>query len=193
MKRRWTRLHDTQSMLLGLMKYKSMNRMVGQSRRHWMLEEEEIAYPANQSEITCRRDLATCLSVQANVTVPGVDEDNQDYYLSVNSETYDIISWSAGEIVARLAGQCRIVLLTLNMHSDEVFEITRNDETEACREAYLTQPSLDKPRIARLGPSGQLTMDFWRGRREITGKFSNSRFRAEIEASVSPNASSSSP
>jgi peptidoglycan hydrolase-like protein with peptidoglycan-binding domain len=166
MKRRWTRFHDNEVHALGpdeILIYASDG--WASVKGTWMLEGEEIAYPINQSEITCRRDLATCLSIQANVIVPGVDKDNQDYYLSVNSETYDIISWTTGEIVARLADQCRIVLLTLNMHSNEVFEITSNGETEACREAYLSPPSLDKPRIARLGPSGQLlarkTGDHW--------------------------------
>jgi hypothetical protein len=72
MKRRWTRFHDNEVYALGpdeIQIYASDGWASVEGT--WMLEGEETAYPINQSEITCRRDLATCLSVQANVIVPG--------------------------------------------------------------------------------------------------------------------------
>jgi len=150
----------------------------------WIFEGGRIAYPINKSKIVCRRAQKECHVIQAEVTVPDIKSKDVSYGLFLNVNTYKIISWSRDEIVARVSGNCRTALLTLNLNSHEVFETTRNNETKRCLEDFLTLPRLDKPRIARLVPGFKTTYGFWQERKKLTEKFYSRLYSKEIKALI---------
>jgi peptidoglycan hydrolase-like protein with peptidoglycan-binding domain len=186
--RRLTRFHDTPIYPVGgslgelkILVFEGYASVKGT----WILENEQIAYPVNEAKITCVHSQRECQLIQASVVVPSLDEDSKNYMLELNSQTYTIVSWGADEIVARGGGKCRTTLLTLNMNSNEVYEVTRNNETKECREEeFFSLPRLDKPRIARLVPGWKVTRDFWEKRRDVVGKYANPRVRQEVEATM---------
>ena len=150
----------------------------------WIIEDDKIADPINTAEITCDRVAKECVSTQASVVVPQIEKDDDSYYLNLTSQSYQILSWGTDEIVARDSGKCRVTILTLNLNSNEVFETTRNNETEACLESPISLPSLDKPRISRLIPGFETTYKFWQTRQKIVSKFINPRIRDRVKSSL---------
>lgn len=183
LQRRWTRSRDTPVYASGFGKIKITGFDGWVSvKGTWILEGEQIAYPINTAEITCERDRRECRLIQADLVVPNLDDSGDSYMLSVNSDSYSIISWEPDEIVARDSGECRITLLTLNLNSNEVYEVTRNNESQKCLQAYLSLPKLDKPRVARLVPGWKTTYEFWQKRREIVSKYNNPRVIQEMES-----------
>lgn len=113
--------------------------------------------------------------------MPGLAKMADAYHLSLDMHTYDIISWTADEVVARSQAVCRTTLLTLNVASGEVYQITRNNETERCREEAMSLPALDKPRISRLVDSFDTTRAFWEEREQETNEYKNSEFVARMK------------
>lgn len=185
--RRWTRLRDTEIWVSGFGDELSISRFEGYVKTEgtWIIEDDQIAYPVNRSEVICRRELGECLVTQADVMVPQLDDSEDSYGLQIRSNTYSIVSWDADEVVARSSGRCRTTLLTINSNSREVFEVTRNNETEACREGtILSSPSLDKPRIARLVPGFTTTWDWWQERKKKVREYINPRYKAKMEGMV---------
>jgi len=150
----------------------------------WILEGEDIAYPINESKISCDRSRGECEVIQAEVIVPTIDSSDENYTLSVDSTTYSIVSWNESEVIARYSVSCRISMLTINFNSKEVFEVTRNNETKECREGYLKLPSLDKPRIARLVPGWNRTYKWWKDRQKKTTEYINPRFREKMKEAI---------
>ena len=160
----------------------------------WVIENDEIAYPINFAKIICRRDRKECQDITANLQIPDLDEADaakgkdasDNYHLHLSENTYDIISWDANEIVARnqnILG-CSISLLTLNLNSHEVWEMTRNNETPECRRSTPLFGTLDKPRVARLVPGFDAAWEFWQKRRVITDSYFNPRFREKAKSAA---------
>lgn len=147
----------------------------------WTLVDDVIAYPINTSKIVCVRDDKECQVSQAYVTVPSIEDDSDSYSLFLDTTTYRIVSWTKSEVIARDSGFCRTTLLTINSNSNEVLEVTRNNETKECREGHLTAPSLDKPRIARLVPGFNWTFQWWEKRESTTRKYINPRYQSALE------------
>jgi peptidoglycan hydrolase-like protein with peptidoglycan-binding domain len=147
----------------------------------WTLDGDDIAYPVNTSKISCLRYESECRVMQALLQVPSIDSKDESYYLMLDEGSYRVVSWTDSEVVARSSGTCRTVLLTINLNSSEVFELTRNNETKMCRESQLTLPSLDRPRIARLVPGYKLVSSWWASRKKITGQYVNPRHTSALE------------
>jgi hypothetical protein len=146
----------------------------------WVIEGEKIAFPINKSEITCKRASKECKIVQANLSVPGIEKGGDSYNLDLTVSTYEIVSWTSEEILARTSGSCRSSLLTLNLKAHEVFETIRNNDPAACREQPLSLPPLDAPRISRLVPSWDVTYKFWQARKKIASEWANPRYRQNM-------------
>jgi hypothetical protein len=156
----------------------------------WMIEGDQIANPVNTSKIECDRAARTCTVIQADVSVPGLDDDDDSYWIGLTTVPYEVISWSEDEIIARglggLAGtRCRTTLLTLSAKSNEVYEITRNANEEGCQLGdVLSLPPLEAPQIARLVNGFDATREFWRKRREQTDEYVNRAAGDALEALV---------
>ena len=145
-----------------------------QANGTWIIEGEQIAYPINTSKIVCWRDRMNCQVIQANVRVPNVDSDDTSYSLSLDTIDYEIISWGQDEVLARNSGMsnCRTNLLTINTNTNEVFEVTRNNNSEGCKLGDMTiSPPLEQPRIARLVDGFDATNAYWKSRKKETRDF----------------------
>jgi len=129
--------------------------------------------------------------VRTDVGLPSLEGrvDDGAYLLTMRSDTFQILSWGADEIIAHDNDSdiCRITVLTMNMNSNEVYAVTRDNESSQCRDALPTLPALDKPRIARLVPSFDVTFDFWHKRLALLRGYMNSRVRQELEATLKTN------
>ena len=149
----------------------------------WIIEGDDIYYPINTSKVECDRDRDTCVITKADVQIPNVDGDDNAYHLGLSSETFEVISWSRDEIIARafesLAPSCRTTLLTLNKSANEVYQITRNTNKKGCddEDRFLYLPPLDSPRITRLVDGFDTTRAYWKKRQEQTLEFLNSAMR----------------
>lgn len=157
----------------------------------WILEGEQIADPVNTSRIECLKQTQTCTVIQADISVPGLDDENDAYYLNLSTTRYEIISWTNDEVIARGLGgligtRCRTTLLTLNATSKEVYEITRNANEEGCSlDSLVSLPPLKAPRVARLVPGFKVTYDFWRDRKKETDAYVNPAFVEALKALLS--------
>lgn len=186
LQRRFMRTRDTKVYASGLGDALTISRFQGylQVEGTWILEDDNIAYPINTSKITCDRTRRECEVIQADVVVPAIDDSDDSYMVNVDSNTYSVVSWDAGEVVARDSGTCRTSILTINSNSAEVFAVTRNNETKECREGYLTLPGLEKPRIARLVPGLNRTYKWWQDRQKRVSEYINPRYRKQMEEAV---------
>jgi hypothetical protein len=151
----------------------------------WIIEGDQIAYPINTSRISCARNENSCEVVQAEVDVPSLDENIDNYWLQLSTDSFQVISWSESEVIARgtaglIGTVCRTTLLTIDGDSEEVYEITRNIGGEECEydeDDFLSLPPLEAPRIARLVDGYELTREFWERRKEETNNYFNSALR----------------
>ena len=73
----------------------------------WIIEGDDIYYPINTSKVECDRDRDTCVITKADVQIPNVDGDDNAYHLGLSSETFEVISWSRDEIIARALNHWR--------------------------------------------------------------------------------------
>lgn len=153
----------------------------------WIIEGERIADPINTSKIRCLKARQECDLTQASVRIPKVEASDGTYFLSLFSRTYSVISWTKDEIRAQTSGKCRTTLLSLNLNSNEVFEVTSNNRNRECLRDPLTLPALDKPRIARLIPGFKVAQKFWSDRQKITGEYINPRFRKSFDSLENEN------
>ncbi len=147
----------------------------------WVLEGEQIAWPIQTTKITCRRDTRECVEITARLTVPGVDEDGDSYMLHVDSRSWSVLSWDSNQIIARDPGRCRTAVLTVGLQSQEVYEITSNNEGKECSESPLRGLSLEKPRMARLVAGYELSTNFWEVRRKSHLDYISSSFLEELK------------
>ena len=184
LQRRWTRLRDSPVHLSISEPRIYSSSGFAQTEGAWIIDNEEIAFPINDSEVTCRRDWGICQVVIAQLSVPRINESAGGYYMTVDVDEYDIISWGESEIVARSESDCRIVLLTMNLNSHETIEIVRNNETQSCRESVVSLPRLTSPRVSRLVSGFSQSEAFWKGREKITREYINPRTRADLIESL---------
>lgn len=143
----------------------------------WVIENDQIANPINTAEVKCYKDEETCELIQASLTVPSVDSSDNSYLLNLDTETYKIVSWTDNEVISRpfRTDTCRSSILTINTVSEEVYEITRNNNQEACKVGDLIEfPPLDEPRVLRLVDGWEPTWAFWQERRKSNKDFINS-------------------
>lgn len=150
----------------------------------WKIEGEQIAYPVNSSKIVCEKQKGFCLIASAELSIPSLEKDVEQYSLHISTSFYDIISWSSDEVIAQAKSDCRTVLLTINSSANEVFEVARNNDTGQCREQPFSLPSLDKPIVARLVPGFDATRAWWEQRQKETSLYINPRVRARVESQL---------
>ena len=154
----------------------------------WVIENDQIANPVNTAEVKCYKDEGTCELIQASLEVPSLDSGDNTYYLNLDTDTYKVISWSDNEVISRpfRTNECRSSILTINTLSKEVYEVTRNNNQEACKIGDLMEfPPLDEPRILRLVDGWDPTYAFWNERSKHQFEFMNSelieRFQRLLE------------
>ena len=147
-----------------------------QTEGTFYLIDDKIAYPVNKTQITCRKNYNNCEVIMAFVMLPYENDINNVFYLDLQIDNYEIIKWDNEDIIAETSSECRSTQLNINFNSNEVFEITRNNKTDECKNTMLNQllesqgeesmPDLDKPRIAKLVPSNDLINKFWKERKK---------------------------
>jgi hypothetical protein len=150
----------------------------------WVLEDEQIGDPVNTVEINCIKPQDTCKIIQASVTLPSIDSTNDTYYLSLDTQVYKIISWTDDEVIARpyQTNKCRATTLTINVRTQEVYEVTRNNNQEACKFGDLMElPPLEGPRIARLVKGYEATRAYWEVRTKQYTDYVNSTLRDKFK------------
>ena len=144
----------------------------------WIIENDKIANPVNTAEIECDKERGTCELIQASIIVPSLESSDNAYNLTLDTQTYKIISWTDNEVISRpySTDECRSTVLTINTASEEVYEITRNNNQEECKFGDLFElPPLEQPRITRLVEGFDTTFAFWKERRKANQEFMNSR------------------
>ena len=149
----------------------------------WVIEGDQIAYPINKTDIICDKLSSDCELTNISVTVSEIAESGNSHNIGVDKDHYEIISWTDDSIIALDRGRCRTTTLTLNINANEVFETTSNLNKEGCEilPGILTLPALEKPRIARLMPSWEITYQFWQDRKVDLEKYYSPSFRSYAE------------
>jgi len=190
--RRWMRQRDTPVYAGGSVRvYMNDDSGWAEASGTWIAEDEEVVAPINAVKITCDRERRECLRVTAELFVPSLDDDNSLLYLGRDADGYHlqlfpirryrIISWSGGEIVAHRGGSesCFISELTLNRNINQVYEVSTNVDTPACRDPE--RRIVAKPEVARLAPGWKTMREFWRKRQEVTSAYLNPRVAEEMK------------
>ena len=146
----------------------------------WTIEGEKHAFPINFSKINCSKPRGTCEINQINISIPRLNDSSQGFLVAhaPYTEELEIISWTNNEIVSQGDIRCRTTIMTINIESNEVFQITRNKGNNKC----ATLPQLKKPRIARLIPGTKASRDFWNNRQMKTKKYINTEVQEQIKA-----------
>lgn len=183
LQRRYARFKDTEIHVGGFGDQVTIYRGTGyvSAEGTWVIEgDDDIAFPVNKSKIVCRKYASECLLVQADVMIPSVGKSDDSYMLSVDYDFYDVVSWNQNEVIAQDSGDCRVTTLTINSNSNEIYEITRNNETESCQQGF-NLPSLETPRIARMVPGYETVDKWWDERRDKVSEFANPRFIDEMK------------
>jgi hypothetical protein len=147
----------------------------------WIIEGDQIAYPINKGKIECRHDRGECQLIQAELSVPGVNEDKNAYLLGVSSDLYKIIAWTDDEVVAQKRDECRTVILTLNFDSNEVYKVVQNDESKACSERSIAPLNFGSSGLSRLVPSWKETYNFWQKRKDVVKDYTNPRITRKFK------------
>ena len=153
----------------------------------WIINNDQIADPVNTAEIECIKDQGTCNLIQASIVLPSLDSSSDLYTLHLDTQTYEIISWTANEVISRpyQTNECRSTVLTINTKSQEVYEITRNNNQEECKFGDLFEvPALDQPQVARLVSGFDTTHAYWKKRREAYEEYTNSEVRDRLQKSL---------
>ncbi len=154
----------------------------------WIIEGEKVFYPINHSQINCHKPQGFCDVITVEIGIPKIENENSyvdsSYNLHLNKETYSVISWTDSEVISQADGVCRSTIMTINVKNKEVFQITRNMDSNDCDLGIVTLPKLKKPRISRLVPGWQLSWDFWENRRTQTMKFLNPDFQKSFNESI---------
>lgn len=141
-------------------------------------EDDKLAYPINYAKIRCYKLDGTCTMFHVELSVPKLKGPDEGHHLFAHLETYKIISWSDSEVVSQSSAQCRTHLMTVNISSNEVFQIVRNTGNKGC-DSLLP---LGKPRIVRLMPEGPSSFGFWEDRKKETSKYLNSDFQKWLKS-----------
>jgi peptidoglycan hydrolase-like protein with peptidoglycan-binding domain len=147
----------------------------------WIIEGDQIAYPINKGKVECRHDRGECQLIQAELSVPGVSEDKNAYLLGVSSDLYKIIAWTDDEVVAQKRDECRTVILTLNLDSNEVYKVAQNNGTNACPVGSLAPANFGSSGISRLVPSWNETYNFWQKRKDVVKDYANPRITRKFK------------
>lgn len=182
--RRAIRRHDSPVYAIGFAGVHRIEDYFVSASGTWIIENDQIAHPVNTAEINCYKDQKTCQLIQAIIVVPSLESSQVPYHLSLDTETYEIISWTDNEVISRSFGtdQCRSTVLTINTASEEVYEITRNNNKEGCKFGGLLEiPLLEQPQISRLVKRFDTTRAFWKERRKADGEFMNSELRERFQ------------
>ena len=182
--RRYVRRHDTP---IYASTYTNVSRFEDYSvtaTGTWIIENDQIAYPVNTAEIQCYKERKTCQLIQASVVVPSLDSSDNSFSLTLDTQTYEIISWTENEVVSRpfRTDQCRSTVLTINTAAKEVYEITRNNNQEGCKFGDLLElPPLEQPQVARLAEGFEITYAYWKERKDSHNKYMNSELVERFE------------
>ena len=134
------------------------------------LEGTDDAYPINRSIIQCTRKEDICREFTVNVMIPRYGEANNTYYLSSDTETWSIDSWSTNKIVASdisFPGSCRTTSMTINSVSNEIVQITTNNNIEEC-DIMGISGVLDRPQVTKSVDPSTYQNGYWKAREDKT-------------------------
>jgi len=182
--RRTIRLNDTPVYASNFARVHQVEGYAVTATGTWIIENDQIENPVNTAQVECYKNEKTCELVQATVIVPSLESNRDSYNLHLSTQTYEIISWTDNEVISRpsLTSACRSTILTINMASYEVYEITRNNYQEECKFGDLFElPPLEEPRISRLVKGFDPTYAFWRKRGEASKEFINSEIAERFQ------------
>jgi len=170
--RRATRITDTHvSPLSGTGKIYVFNG-IANAEGTWTVDYEQYRRPINYVKISCYRLLNLCVSSEAEVSIPDIDDTTQSlgYYLNINTKEYNILLWNDNNIIAQ-ASWCGTAMLTLNFQNHHVYETV----TGLAGDKYC------KPYVASLNHSGlEVAKHFWKERAKRTCAYLNPRIRREL-------------
>ena len=102
--------------------------------------------------------------------IPRYGEANNTYYLSSDTETWSIDSWSTNKIVASdisLPGSCRTTSMTINSVSNEIVQITTNNNIEEC-DIMGISVVLDRPQVTKSVDPSTYQNGYWKAREDKT-------------------------
>ena len=134
------------------------------------LEGTDDGLPINRSIIQCDRKEDICREFKVNVRVPSYGEASNTYYLSSDTETWSIDSWSTNKIVASdisFPGSCRTISMTINSVSNEIVQITTNNNIEEC-DIMGISGVLDRPQVAKSVDPRTYQNGYWKARQDKT-------------------------
>ena len=134
------------------------------------LEGTDDGLPINRSIIECDRKEDICREFKVNVRVPSYGEANNTYYLSSETETWIIDSWSESKIVASdlsLPSSCNTTSMTINSVSNEIVQITTNNNIEECDIMGISEV-LDRPRVTKSVDPRTYQNGYWKARQDKT-------------------------
>ena len=146
----------------------------------WEIVGDKIADPINFSTIECFKRRGVCTEAYVALTVPKINKTDSQRDISLDTTTFEIISWKDGEIVAKPVSDkgCKTRKLIINGNSQEVTEIVTNNKEEQCAVGDLIPADvfkLDKPRISRMVKPFDTQFAYWENRKkekeEIYNKF----------------------
>ncbi|GAB1269163.1 hypothetical protein NBRC116493_24160 [Aurantivibrio infirmus] len=142
----------------------------------WIIENDKIANPINHAKITCYKGSKECVIYDASIY------NINSHVLSLNDDYYEVLSWNENEIIAQSTGNdsCRKVTMTLNAINNEVYQITRNNNTNS--ETCSSLEPLASPRVSKLVPGWQISYDYWNNLEEKNKRnYYNSDYMKEME------------
>jgi hypothetical protein len=122
----------------------------------WVMD--DIAFPLNRAEISCRREAGECEMISVDIAAPDFRDralDTGSYQVFLSTSTFYIDRWEDGIIEARsmsVVNACRETRFTINARTETVFQVTQDLDPEGCPLWASDErlPRLNVPRVATL-------------------------------------------
>ena len=144
----------------------------------WVLQGEQIAYPLNTSEITCRRSDGLCVDFHVDVHMPTSASPGLPQIMPI-IDYYDITNWTPTEVRAVSRMGCRQNVLTINISTETVHTVNTDLTEDGCP----VVGRLEKPRLATLEDGFQTARAYFDERREALAGVSRSPlFSGDVQA-----------
>jgi hypothetical protein len=126
------------------------------ARGTWHSENVQLAFQFNSVEIRCEKSSRTCAVFEGFI-----DPNNSGgrRNLMTSTQIYSITRWNRSELFAEYNGDCRTVALHLNVSSNEVIQITRNNDNSSSENCRRFTGPLALPQIAKLVDGFQVSQN----------------------------------
>lgn len=131
---------------------------------------EKIAYPINFHRLTANRRTMTC---------------RDDYFELQNGElivlgdnTFEVVSWTADEVVCTTEYNCRTEKLIIGLKTKEVTVITTNRDNPDCKD--FAPLKLEVPRVSRLVDPLKSANAYYEARRKEAEEFVSDAAKAKL-------------